>query len=350
LDLPSHINLACPACNQKDILCQEISNLIKCCICGHRWIIIKLSPSYYSELIQRNNPNSNSTHFKINERTQYITKWINHFFKNDLKILEVGCAEGFLGKEIKRLFSHVEYSGVELSRDAILASKFLDKVYDYESSLIKDKKYDMILSFHVLEHIADIQKEVVEWSRLLKTDGIVVVEVPNRSGHPLIEIDHNPEHLHQFTIISLIMIFSRNGFEVCESYSNKFESVLYPDSLRVVFKKKLKAQEAKKILNDKFSVLASRPLLAWGLGGDFQTYVKPFLDDLKFTYLVDSSPQKIGLNINGINVEFFQIEKHHNANILICSESHKDSIMSELRKFDFPENQIFTLADLYEES
>lgn len=62
-------------------------------------------------------------------------------------------------------------------------------------SKIKSESYDFMLSSHVIEHIANPIKAVLEWKRVLKKDGIVVVVAPDMRHtydrkRPLTEFDH----------------------------------------------------------------------------------------------------------------------------------------------------------------
>ena len=45
---------------------------------------------------------------------------------------------------------------------------------------IKDNTYDVVLSSHVLEHIANPVKALKEWARVIKPDGYIITVVPNK--------------------------------------------------------------------------------------------------------------------------------------------------------------------------
>ncbi len=47
---------------------------------------------------------------------------------------------------------------------------------------IPSAKYDFILSSHVIEHIANPIKALLEWNRVLKKDGVLIVIIPNKDG------------------------------------------------------------------------------------------------------------------------------------------------------------------------
>ncbi len=47
---------------------------------------------------------------------------------------------------------------------------------------IKNKSYDFMLSSHCIEHIANPLKALLEWIRILRTDGLLVLVVPHKDG------------------------------------------------------------------------------------------------------------------------------------------------------------------------
>ncbi|CEN43621.1 hypothetical protein CCAN2_1060004 [Capnocytophaga canimorsus] len=44
---------------------------------------------------------------------------------------------------------------------------------------LKEKSFDVITLWHVLEHIPDLENEIQKINSLLKEDGILIVAVPN---------------------------------------------------------------------------------------------------------------------------------------------------------------------------
>lgn len=64
-------------------------------------------------------------------------------------------------------------------------------------SAIKDRSYDFVLSSHVLEHLSNPLKALVEWNRILRTGGIIVSYVPHR--------DLTYDHLRPVTSLSHIL-------------------------------------------------------------------------------------------------------------------------------------------------
>ncbi|WP_262966379.1 methyltransferase domain-containing protein [Methylobacter psychrophilus] len=99
-----------------------------------------------------------------------------------LKILDVGCSEGYLGGYLKNLGHTV--LGVEMNPHAAhKAGEVLDSVYngsigDYFTRH-SDEKFDVILFGDVLEHIADPNQVLEICHNHLHRDGFIIASLPN---------------------------------------------------------------------------------------------------------------------------------------------------------------------------
>lgn len=99
--------------------------------------------------------------------------------KNKIKMLNVGCGTG---GTIDMLEQFGKVDNVDISDDAI---KFMEqngytnivKVDDIKLPF-KDKTYDIVGAFDVLEHIENQTGALREWKRVLKDDGAIVVTIP----------------------------------------------------------------------------------------------------------------------------------------------------------------------------
>lgn len=91
-------------------------------------------------------------------------------------------------------------------------SKIGDDINSYQGN----KKFDVILCSHVLEHVSEISKLVNQLKALLKPEGIIYAEIPLEIWAGL-EIDSDPvTHINYFTENSFVNLFIANGFEVLE--------------------------------------------------------------------------------------------------------------------------------------
>lgn len=126
-------------------------------------------------------------------------------------ILNVGCGTG---GTIDMLEKFGTVDNVDTSDDAIsfannLGYRNITKVDDVNLPF-KDKAYDIVGAFDVLEHIEDHRSALAEWKRVLKDDGAIVITVPAYqwlwSGH-----DVAMHHWRRYTMKSLIALATEAG-------------------------------------------------------------------------------------------------------------------------------------------
>jgi len=77
-----------------------------------------------------------------------------------------------------------------------------------------DGKFDVVLSHHVLEHVADLDTFMAECRRVQKPDGMLYIQVPNADKEPTMGQLLFLPHLHSFTLEALQALIQRNGYEV----------------------------------------------------------------------------------------------------------------------------------------
>lgn len=299
---------------------------------------------YYETQVGRNDPSTPWFKQKIAERTAALGALLTPQVR---RILEVGCAEGELGGAIKARVPLV-YDGVELSRDAELAQTKLDQVFRAPVNQLESAPYELIVSFHVLEHIADPGQELQAWSARLAPEGKLLIEVPNQAGHPLLANDLNPEHLHQFSPASLAVLLAKHGFTVQTLSLGHYESPVYPDSIRVLAQRQLETSQQQAALLKRFRTRLPGPCIAYGIGGDFLNYVAPLAEHLEIQALVDSAPAKWGLQFGRYQVEAYDPKRHDAAPILICSIKFEASIRQQLLSMGVNPERLIGLKEVYE--
>src|SRR5688500_18786373 len=103
---------------------------------------------------------------------------------SDKKVLDVGCATGYLGKKIKELGNQV--IGIDISQKAVTkAKKVLNDavVVDLNNQKLpfKDQDFDYIIASEVIEHLFDGGSFLHEIHRVLKSNGTLIITTPNIS-------------------------------------------------------------------------------------------------------------------------------------------------------------------------
>lgn len=109
------------------------------------------------------------------------------------KVAEVGCGMGHLMKMMKE-GKNCDCYGYDLSSVAIQELKvagFKGEVADFRTFKPDGKKYDYVVSSHVLEHMVDDVGFLKKCSSLLKNgNGKVIVSVPTADKHPISIMEH----------------------------------------------------------------------------------------------------------------------------------------------------------------
>jgi 2-polyprenyl-3-methyl-5-hydroxy-6-metoxy-1,4-benzoquinol methylase len=167
--------------------------------------------------------------FKIIESVMSINKSIS--------ILDVGCGEGFALNYFYNRGCNIK--GIDFSKFALeqfnphLVPYFEEiDFYDFaEREIAKGSKYDIIWSKHVLEHVLDPEKVIEYFKKLLNTDGVVCIEVPNDFSKSqqflisegLVKQEYwvsYPDHLNYFNIDGLSNLLTSYNFNIFESISD----------------------------------------------------------------------------------------------------------------------------------
>jgi len=148
-----------------------------------------------------------------------------------LRILDVGCGAGILGRELKRLRPDREVAGIELIPEvADKAKNVLDKVYvgDVES-LAKDlpqEYYDCLILADIIEHLRCPKETLVALSYCLKDGANIICSVPNVAHWSVIRDLINGEwrycdagilddtHLRFFTKKSIVELLNSVGWNI----------------------------------------------------------------------------------------------------------------------------------------
>lgn len=330
-------DLVCPCCGSSQPTQSDVIQLCK--QCRHRWRSDSQEhmEAHYAAQSGRNALPQKYTKRKLEERYQALHDYLD----NGMHVVEIGCAEGELGGLIKAEYN-LHYAGVELSQDKHIASQVLDVVSEQPAQLPQNG-YDLLLAFHVLEHIADLDQVITQWLSLLKPAAKLVIEVPNQSGHPWIETDRNIEHCHQFDTASLLLLMRRHGLSVSLLQTGLFESPCYPDSIRIVATREISAAQRVERLVTALTNTIGEPFDVCAVGGDFATYLAPHLDLLPIVHLFDSlAKHKL---IAGKRVECFSLDINAGRPLLIASFRYEDEIAQQLLAEGVAEHQIFRLSD-----
>jgi len=137
------------------------------------------------------------------------------------RLLDVGCSVGCTLEAATQM--GWEAVGIDVSADAVATCQqhgIQAIEYDGESIPFPDGHFDVITSWHVIEHVRDVRDTLAEWCRVLKPGGWVMIETPNgecrkvqRRG-PSYRRFWAHEHTYTFNRLSLEQFFSEAHYEV----------------------------------------------------------------------------------------------------------------------------------------
>lgn len=142
----------------------------------------------------------------------------------DVSVIDYGCGSGeWLSDSRVILGGSAELIGVDFSEHEPQLSKI--KGFRYlntsELSTIKDNSVDACRMIQVIEHLENIHGVLREIRRVMKPQGVLLIETPVAMGWDFkIGRDglwggwHAPRHFHVFSVESLRVILEDSGFEV----------------------------------------------------------------------------------------------------------------------------------------
>ena len=164
---------------------------------------------------------------------------INSLETNQNSILDIGCGTGDFLVACKK--NGWKIDGIEpnnRARKISLKKLNFDKrnnnsiilYIDPIELLNKNKKYDIITMWHVLEHVPNLNDYISNLKKLLKPKGILIIAVPNYKSY-----DANyygkfwaaydvPRHLWHFSKKSIKLFFERENMEIVKILPMKFDS------------------------------------------------------------------------------------------------------------------------------
>jgi len=153
------------------------------------------------------------------------------------RILDVGCATGNFLDGMRRL-GDWQTVGVEpnpyasnYAQERLGLDVFACELK--EASFEKDS-FDIVTLWDVLEHVPDPMATLQEVARVLRTDGVLVLSLPNPETWEISLFGFHwagwdmPRHLHLFTQDVLVRYLKESGFEVIEitSFTGKYHVFL----------------------------------------------------------------------------------------------------------------------------
>jgi SAM-dependent methyltransferase len=179
---------------------------------------------YYRDLSKYETGETTSVPLPIEPRCREIAQLVSRFIPSqDASVLEIGCASGGLLAALKDL-GFTRLTGSDPSPACVKATMacgipaFAATVGNMPSS---KGPYDFLILTGVIEHIADLDRTIDEFRRLVRPDGRMYLEVPDASRYEARQDapyqEFSIEHINFFSPVSLKNLMQVRGFRAVES-------------------------------------------------------------------------------------------------------------------------------------
>lgn len=222
---------SCPICKGSDLREVFHKKLLKCASCGHGVANLDLDDLDLSKVYTSDYFNGEEYDDYINDESgirKNFKKRLRKFFnvkRAAMSFFEIGSAHGFFGKTVQDWASEVNYSGIDVSEDAINWGKVnlgLDlhcgDYLDFKSEKVNAATH--VFMWDVIEHlkypdryIEKLSSEVAKGTEVYISTGDFGSGLAKlRKGNW--RMIHPPTHLHYFTRKSMKIMLENEGFKV----------------------------------------------------------------------------------------------------------------------------------------
>jgi SAM-dependent methyltransferase len=168
--------------------------------------------SFYEQLQQ-------SDWYYQDEKPEY--GFARNYIGQDCELLEVGCGKGAFRNV---LHESARYTGLEFNDEAISKARscglniYKQSVQEHVASVLK--RYDVVCSFQVLEHIPEPAEFVRGCRAALKPGGTLILAIPAEDSFladsPNAVLNMPPHHVLRWSDQSLRNLSIREGFTILE--------------------------------------------------------------------------------------------------------------------------------------
>jgi 2-polyprenyl-3-methyl-5-hydroxy-6-metoxy-1,4-benzoquinol methylase len=245
-----HTLTKCPVCQSGNIefflkskdyfLTGEDFYITSCANCGFKFtnprpIESELSKYYESNAYISHASEARNTFEKMYSLVRNFTikskiRIIKKYFKSGT-VLDIGSGTGDFLYQLKRQgFYSKGIEANEQAREFSNNQRGLDVVSSNDYKLIPEQSCHVITMWHVLEHIFYLDKQIHEIKRILKSNGVLIIAVPNLNSYDAKYYQNYwaaydvPRHLYHFEKKTIKRLFENHQFELIKIKPMYFDS------------------------------------------------------------------------------------------------------------------------------
>ncbi len=179
--------------------------------------IVAGSEEFYETLQQK------SEEYYSDERKEF-SEAIN-FIKNNDKVLEIGAGSAFFAEKL----NNPNYVGLEYNQEAIekAKQKGINLIKQSIEDFAKDnvEQFDVVCSFHVLEHVPNPSSYIENSLKTLKKGGKFICAVPCSDSYYISNLNHvlniPPHHVTRWKIKTLYFVCKKFNLSIDYFYNDK---------------------------------------------------------------------------------------------------------------------------------
>ncbi|VXB68527.1 SAM-dependent methyltransferase [Flavobacterium sp. 9AF] len=207
---------------------------------NHLCVICNFKMKEWVQLPNQDNLCPNCGSLSRDRRLYYILK--EKYLSKNYTILDFSPSRSLFRKLKKE--KNIDYLTSDLSGDFIADTK-----YDITNIPKDTNSFDLILCYHILEHVIDDQKAISELYRVLKPCGAILIQTPFKEGEIYEDYTITSEkerfmhfgqedHVRVYSVLGLKERLQKVGFKIEVSQFKKDEYFGFSDNESVLIAKK----------------------------------------------------------------------------------------------------------------
>jgi 2-polyprenyl-3-methyl-5-hydroxy-6-metoxy-1,4-benzoquinol methylase len=236
-------------------------------------------------------------------RTQIALDAVHRYVDETLafSLLDVGSNRGSFAQALWNTMPKASITAVEPDERVAQSAKDIAEliVARIEDCALESERFDVVHSCHTLEHVAHASRVLADHWRVLKTGGLLILDVPNIAilgADDIVEEWFIDKHLYHFSARTLTRMIEAAGFEILETPDPADQANLFvvarkaerPDTanerdgaeirkscalIARYAETRQRNLEALKTVADEIAMLAPQGVAIWGAGRIFDSLV-----------------------------------------------------------------------------